>query len=207
MKADKISYSCAVSRFVMSFILLASLLVLPKAHAAIKDSFTVDQLKYIVLTEEPASKTGTVSVESASQNISGDITIPASVANKGITYSVTLIGYGAFSNLKKLKSIVIPESVTSLGEGAFIGCSSLTSIVIPDSVTSIDRLAFIGCSKLSNIIIPNSVTSIGEGAFYECSSLANVTIGKRVTTIGDEAFEKCSSLTTIEITNSVTSIG
>jgi hypothetical protein len=91
MKADNISHSSIVSRFVTLFILLVSLLVLPKTHATIDDTFTISQLRYMVLTEEPASKTGTVSVEAASENISGDIAIPTSVAKGGINYSVTHI--------------------------------------------------------------------------------------------------------------------
>ena len=226
MKTKYLSSSCVVLRFITLFILLASLLVLPKALVAVSDaftikppstpkkdsaeidgSFTIDQLEYVVLTEDKTSKTGTVSVRAASENISGDIVIPSSVANKGVTYSVTCVQSKApFSDYRGLTGIVIPDSVTSLGEDAFAGCSSLTNITIPDSVTSIGKKVFFICSSLTSITIPDRVTSIGELAFAGCTSLTNIIIPNSVTEIGENAFEDCHSLTSIIIPGSVTSI-
>jgi len=118
----------------------------------------------------------------------GAITIPATVANGGNTYSVTSIGYGAFVSCSGLTSITIPNSVTSIGQSAFSGCSGLTSINIPNGVTSIEKYAFSGCSGLTSINIPNSVTSIGYGAFSWCSELTSISIPNSVTSIGKYAF-------------------
>ena len=161
----------------------------------------------------------------------GAITIPATVANGGNTYSVTSIGMEAFYGCSGLTSITIPSSVTSIGESAFFRCSGLTSITIPSSVTSIGKSAFSYCRGLTSINIPNSVTSIGYGAFFYCSGLTSIaipasceasiatgalagcngltsiTIPNSVTSIGDGAFSYCSGLTSISIPNSVTSIG
>ena len=115
MKTRYLSYSGALSRLIPVFILLASLLVLPKAQAAVGDIFTLEGLKYTVLTEEPASKTGTVSVQAESKEISGDIVIPALVINGEINYSTTLLADSAFRECSKLTSITIPDSVTSIG--------------------------------------------------------------------------------------------
>ncbi len=139
--------------------------------------------------------------------VSGDVVIPSSVTNNGTTYSVTSIGYYAFSGCSSLTSVTISNSVTSIGEWAFSGCSSLTSVTIPNSVTSIGDEAFRSCSSLTSVTIGNSVTSIGEGAFSGCSSLTSITIPNSVTSIDDEAFRSCSSLTSVTIGNSVTSIG
>jgi len=229
MKKKYFSCSGAVSRLFSLFILLASLLVLPKAHAAVGGTFTVDQLKYTVLTEEPASQTGTVSVQAVSTGISGDITIPTSVANGGINYSVTLIpdyafkkcgnmksvitgnnvtsiGYEAFHSCIALTNIVIPESVTFVDLGALFNCSALTSITIPESVTAINGQTFQRCSSLASVIIPDSVTFIGEWAFSDCTSLTNAVIGNGVTSIGRSAFSNCDKLTNVVIGNSVASI-
>ena len=82
----KNSCCTGVLRLLPSFILLASLLVLPKAQGAVGDTFTLDTLKYTVLTEEPASQTGTVSVASATPtHTGGHNEIPALVANGGST--------------------------------------------------------------------------------------------------------------------------
>lgn len=176
MKADKISYAGVVSRFFTSFILLASLLVLPKAQGAVGNYFLLDDLTYMVLTEEPDSLTGTVSVQADFKEISGDISIPASVANGEINYSVTLIPDKAFAKCSNLVSVIIPNSVTSIGSSAFSGCSGLTGIIISDSATYIGDNAFRGCSNLANIEIPGSVAEIGSWAFFGCTSLININV-------------------------------
>ena len=182
MKTKYLSSSCVVSRFITLFILLASLLVLPKINAALEDTFTKDKLIYQVTKEDQASKTGTVTLFRTDNEIPSelpsDVTVPASVFNGGFTYSVTLIRYGAFSRFNNLKSVVIPDSVTSIGERAFNGCINLRSVTIGKSVTSIGKWAFQNCSSLTNIIIPDSVTSIGETAFMGCSGLTEIIVGE-----------------------------
>ena len=76
-----------------------------------------------------SSEDKTVEVTSGSNKYTGAVTIPASVTYKGITYSVTTIGYEAFFDCIGLTSIEIPSSVTSIGESAFAYCSGLTSVV------------------------------------------------------------------------------
>ena len=85
----------------------------------------------------------------------GAITIPATVANGGNTYSVT-----------------------SVGGGAFYGCTELTSINIPNGVTKIEGSTFYGCRRLTSINIPNSVKSIGHYAFEDCSGLTSINISR-----------------------------
>ena len=121
--------------------------------------------------------------------------------------NVTKIGYRAFYECKKLKTIIIPDSVTSIGEYAFYGCTSLTSVTIPNSVTEIGERAFYCCSSLTSITIPDSVTEIGGRAFYGCTSLTSVTIPDRVTEIGDLTFYGCTSLTSVTIPDHITKIG
>ncbi len=180
-------------------LLLVSLL-LPLVASA--DAVEIDGIYYNLVSEGQAEVT-----KKPSGYYSGSITIPESVKNKGITYSVTSIGYRAFLNCSGLTSVTIPNSVTSIGDDAFLNCSGLTSVTIPNSVTSIGDDAFFNCSGLTSITIGNSVTSIGDKAFKYCSGLTSVTIPNGVTSIGESAFDGCSSLTSIEIPNSVTSIG
>ncbi|MBP5365580.1 MAG: leucine-rich repeat domain-containing protein [Bacteroidales bacterium] len=137
---------------------------------------------------------------------SGDLTIPQTVTDDGVKYTVTSIGKYAFEGCSGLSSVTIPESVTSIGESAFEGCIGLKSVTIPNSVTSISVGAFCSCSSLASIIIGNSVTSIGRQAFEGCSGLTSVSIPKSVTSIGGFAFNLCSGLESVTISNSVTSI-
>ena len=133
------------------------------------------------------------------------VAIPNTVTFNDITFSVTGIGYEAFSWCGGITSVTIPNSVTSIGNSAFYGCTGLTSITIPNNVTSIGS-AFVRCTGLTSVTIPNSVTSIGNGAFQYCSSLTSVTIPNSVTSIGNSAFLGCTGLTSITIPNSVTNI-
>ena len=144
-----------------------------------------------------SSEDKTVEVTSGSNKYTGAVTIPASVTYKGITYSVTSIGYSAFSSCIGLTSIEISNSVTSIGEYAFSFCIGLTSIEIPSSVTSIGNYAFCDCSGLTSIEIPSSVTSIGNRAFYGYFRLTSIEIPASVTSIGESAFCFCDGLTSI----------
>ncbi|MCK9315977.1 MAG: immunoglobulin domain-containing protein, partial [Verrucomicrobia bacterium] len=142
MKTQKMISVGAVSRFVTLFILLASLLVLPKAHAAVGDSFTIDGLNYTVLSVNSFFRTGTVSVRAASLNLSGNITIPASVASEKVIYSVVLIPAEAFRSIKGLVTITIPENVAEIGERAFQNCGYLTGVFFEGNAPSVGADAF-----------------------------------------------------------------
>ena len=82
---------------------------------AMADAVEIDGIYYNLISK--AKRAGVTSKPSG--KYSGAITIPESVNNKSITYSVT-----------------------SIGEEAFSYCTGLTSIEIPNSVTSIDNFAF-----------------------------------------------------------------
>ena len=139
------------------------------------------------------------SYDAYSNEYTGDVVIPESVAYNGKTYSVTSIGDYAFYFCSRLTSIEIPNSVTSIGDYAFYDCSWLISVEIPNSVTSIGDSAFSWCFQLTSIVIPNSVTSIGSSAFSWCAELTSVVIGNSVTSIGNYAFEDCTSLKDLRI--------
>jgi len=146
-----------------------------------------------------------------------------------IPNSVSDIGFAAFSNCMKLKSITlsnnlkniepytfsgcesltditIPNSVTEIGSQAFRYCSNLNFIKLPDNITSIGKEAFQQCYALTSINIPCNVKTIEERTFYNCENLASATISDGVKSIGDRAFYGCKALTCIEIPNSVTNL-
>ena len=167
--------------------ILAFLLYLPQSQAYIGESFTDDNFKYTVLSEEGTD--GTVSVAKQSDTVpSGAVTIPASVTRGSVTYSVASIGTSGFHNCTSLTSITIPESVTCFEDRAFTNCSSLIDIVIPDSVTSMGEWGFAECSSLVNVVIGNNIIATGNYAFYHCSSLASVVIGDSLIGFGSSCF-------------------
>ena len=167
------------------------LLTLLPFVASAADKVEIDGIYYELSSSDEAKA---ASVTSNPSYYSGDIVIPESVNYEEVTYSVTSIGYRAFSSCSGLTSVTIPNSVTSIGSEAFYSCSGLTSITIPNSVTSIGYRAFYSCSGLTSITIPNSVTSIDGYAFSYCSGLKSVTILCVPTFIGSAPFSGCSNL-------------
>ncbi len=142
------------------------------------------------------------SYDSYSNEYSGDVVIPERVIYNGKTYSVTSIGYSAFSDCSGLTSVTIPNSVTSIDNWAFSGCSGLTSVTFHcKNINS----CFSNHSSIKQVIIGEEVTSIGDNAFLNCSGLTSLTIGNNVTTIGKNAFYNCD-LTSLTIPNNVTVI-
>ena len=163
----------------------------------------------------------TAEVTFVDKNYSGEVVIPSSITSKGKEYTVTSIGYRAFSDCSRLTSVTIPNSVTSIGRYAFNYCKGLTSVNIPNSVTSIGDCAFSGCIGLEDAIIvndmfvhlpetysghysiPENISQIIGGAFYNCKGLTSVTIPNSVTSIGDYAFSCCNVLEDIIIVNNM----
>lgn len=159
---------------------------------------------------------------------SGNVVIPESFENDGMTYHVVAIGDNAFKGSTGLTSVTIPETVTSLGNNAFMSCAGLTSVYIPNSVGQIGSNAFKGCMGLSSInlpvtltalnehafdscgitsiIIPETITAIPTGCFANCYMLETVTLPAGLTTIGKEAFYRCNSLKSIELPESITTL-
>ncbi|MBQ0128384.1 MAG: leucine-rich repeat protein, partial [bacterium] len=141
----------------------------------------------------------------------GSITLPETVENNGVVYTVTSVGDFAFFYCEGLTgSLRIPNSVTAIGNYAFEYCSGFNSLTIGSSVTTIGDYAFHGCTGFRRTLsIPGTVTTIGNYAFYECSGFSgSLTIPNSVTSIGVYAFAYCTGFTgSLTIGNSVTTIG
>lgn len=166
--------------------------------------------------------TNTVKVTYADLNYnsySGAVTIPSTVTNSTITYTVTEIDSAAFALSTALTSVTLPNTIVRIDSSAFVLCQSLQSINIPASVRYIGSAAFSG-TAIQSITIPDSVQFIGGGQFFGCSLLQSITYNAINATHGryyDEdpttgAFSYlsnmsgCSNLTAITIGNNVRSI-
>ena len=128
--------------------------------------------------------------------------------------SVEVIYNHAFSNCKKIESIVVPETVEKIWYGAFSGCSSLRNIQLPKSLcgdgpwdSGHGESLFEDCSSLEYFEIPEWMTKISKSMFRRCESLKEIKIPDSVTTIDCWAFSGCKSLTELVIPKSVTLIG
>lgn len=93
--------------------------------------FSVGQLCYNILSETEVEVTyegyGSLGAYGDTFDL---LTIPSTVTNNGITYTVTRIGDGAFQDCTTLTSVVIPNSVTDIGGSTFYGCISLIKMTI-----------------------------------------------------------------------------
>ena len=75
------------------------------------------------------------------------------------------IGYGAFSELNKLKSLQVP---VVKGNNVFSECKNLNYIYIPSNVKTIYAYEFVDCPKLNTVTIPKTVKRIGNNSLGYC---------------------------------------
>lgn len=134
--------------------------------------------------------------------LGGAVTIPPSINGQ----MVEGIGSLAFSQIKSITSVTIPDGVATIGTNAFASCVNLTNATMGNGVTKIESHAFYQCQALTNFAIPPGVTSIESGAFAFCNAFSSVAIPKGTTNIGPFAFAYCQNLTNVTIPEGVTGI-
>ena len=140
-------------------------------------------------------------------NWSTFISIPDTVVDNGTTYTVTSIGYQAFTGCKNLALTSLPSGLTSIDNNAFQNCTSLALTSLPDGITRIGQVTFYGCTSLALTSLPSGLTSIGGNAFNGCTNLALTSLPNGLTSIGNDVFNGCTNLALTSLPNSITSIG
>ncbi|MBQ9556193.1 MAG: leucine-rich repeat protein [Muribaculaceae bacterium] len=126
----------------------------------------------------------------------GYVNIPQQVTYNGTTYTVTSVGYQAFT-LSTLIGVTIPNTVKKINGNAFRLCYSLETVTMTDAVTEIGFQAFEGCHKLSSIRLSENLEEIHPHCFAYCDSLKSIMIPHSVKMIYNGAFQKCPNLKTI----------
>lgn len=179
------------------WLLIAMLWVSTSASAY---DFEVDGIGYDITSFTDLTATAS----SVSENIAGEIVIPASVEFSGKTLSVTAIGDGFVKNNQAITSLLISDGVREIGSFAFNGCLNLSDVSIPESVVVIKNNAFAECTKIRKVTAKGAET-IGDHCFEGCTSIENVTFSTLLN-IPSYAFSGCSKLSFAEFP-SVQSIG
>ncbi|MBR5936343.1 MAG: leucine-rich repeat protein [Bacteroidaceae bacterium] len=137
----------------------------------------------------------------------GEISIPSTISQGGVEYSVAAIGDLAFKGSKQLTSIRIPASIRQVPAGAFYGCDNLVSITVDsdnpvydsrDNCNAVIETAtntlVAGCK---NTVIPSSVPILGECAFYGTRGLTSLTVTESIKEIGNWTFLDCENIETL----------
>ena len=129
------------------------------------------------------------------------LTIPSTITNNGVTYTVTSLGQNAFKENSTIKRVYISSGIKSIGTMCFYKCSNLTYISIPNTIQRMDSCCFQLCKNLTTVsFASNSIlTEIPTATFASCSSLTSISIPDSVKRIGMAAFDSCSNLNTVSI--------
>lgn len=177
---------------------LMALLVSAGAYA---QEFTVDNTTYTV--------NGDNTVEIKKGDTSATVlTVPSTVTNEGVTYTVTSIGEYGYSYSKAV-SVEIPSSIKTIGYGAFM-YADITSLTLHDGLEEIGEYAFSG-AKCETLDIPGTVKTIGPSAFFGSSYgggpfLKNLILHEGLEEIGKSAFYM-NKIETLTIPSTVKKIG
>ena len=175
---------------------------------------------------------GTEVKVTACNNSQTSVTIPATVTDNNVTYTVTAIAADAFSGCTALTTVIMePTTPPTLGNDAFANCNELANIYVPAGTSGAYKTAWADyASKIedygtcgTNVYWSynsdsKTLTIFGTGAMADYSysyrpwynylnDITTVDIRDGVTTIGDYAFEDCEELEEITIPAGVTSIG
>lgn len=159
--------------------------------AAVGDTFTVDGIEYVILSEDPNEVAVGESVSFAGTTAN----IPATVMNGATTYTVTALANYALQNKPSLTSVTLPETVKKIGAHA-LRDTGITSMLIPNSVDTIGGFAFYGCTALTSVELGNGVKFIDIYTFHGCSNLQTVKIGTGMIKM-DYVFADCPLLTDV----------
>lgn len=135
----------------------------------------------------------------------GHITIPASVAYKGLTYQVVAISANAFYQ-SSIEAIDLPHGLETIGREAFTYCENLRYLDVPGTVTTIGEAAFAGCESLRYVRLSEGLRLMRPELFAGCSQLQTVLLGSQIKNIGTKAFSDCEQLRTIYLPETVKKI-
>lgn len=139
--------------------------------------------------------------------LSGAVTIPQTIAIKGVTYTVRYIAEEGFAEQYNITSIDLHNQFIEIGKNGFRNCSKLTTVSNTNHLMYIYEGAFDGCSELTSFNIYQDVLYLFKNTFRNCENLKTLTLSPNIRAIEDDCFLNCKSLTSVEISDVTTNIG
>ena len=125
----------------------------------------------------------------------GNYSIPTTVIYNNKEYTVTAIGdsafYGSENWQTKAWRITVPSTVTKIGKYAFSNLRNLTSVSLPDNIKSLPTGLFRSSYHLQTVHLPKDIAEIPDSAFIDCSALDTVSLPAGIKRIGKRAFYEC----------------
>lgn len=108
----------------------------------------------------------------------GEIVIPETFVDGGVTYTVVGTGANTFLDCVDITKIILPATCISIGRNSFKGCTSLVNCPVPATATSLGQGAYDGCTSMTEAIIPGGCTiGMNTNELNGCTSLRKLTIG------------------------------
>ena len=185
-----------------------------------KTLFKSDGVYYTLQSYQSKTVVVTAPVEMEGETLtaySGDIEIPSTFEDEGITYNVVAIGDNAFKN-SAVTSVTLPESVKKIGKNSFDG-STLATLGIRtadgvvtqgvnrfDNITSLGVAAFANCSAFADVFFPSSITTVAASLF-ENTKVASVEFPEYIESVGESTFAGCVALTDVTVPATLKTIG
>lgn len=175
----------------IAFLLISGLL---STQASAVPSFDAGGLSYEILPADPPEVT-VIGQTGALTSIS----IPKTVDNGEITYSVTTIEDDAFACEPcddPITSLTLPEGLQSIGGSAFFG-NDIDSLIIPESVTSIANFAFEN-NGMTTLTVGSSTVEIGYFAFGDNTLTSVKFLGEVTEDFDERIFRENTTLSTYQ---------
>ena len=98
---------------------------------------------------------------------------------------------------KDIDKYIVAEGTRTIGNAAFSNCKKLKSVILPDSVIEIGHYAFAGCTSIFSFSIPNRVTKLGNGVFMDCRKLSSIRIPAGLAVVENDIFQGCDNLDSV----------
>jgi DNA polymerase III epsilon subunit-like protein len=144
------------------------------------------------------------------------------VCGSDLPNTLKSIGSFAFSGIRLLRVVKLPDQIEYIGRKAFYDCTNLEEIHFPKNLENISDIriegwedtftvepscVFENCISLKRVILNNNLKEISNKTFLNCCSLKEITFPKSVSIIANGSFEGCVGLTNITIESEKVTIG